>query len=263
MCTMFTSYITMQLQYIAAFGGLHAYLQQIKVVVLPRWRQHGRELIFVVSSRRAALIHFIPSPASSALNPLPVLSLPLSAPAVCDTTVPSWYMLLASQPTATVTAPAGPAALPFCLASCLPPVPAKLVRYIQALEFIEMRELVPDNMALAERLEALPLRLGHPTKQAFQREVGSLITWVSSFTTYMAIVAEAHPVRDMLAYMRLIIREAHKHGGQDWLTYDAVFRCNHQGASQPWNVLDPCLRKRDTPPASHLPRHEPVLYYAH
>ena len=49
-CAMFTSYITMQLQYIAAFGGLHAKLQQIKVVVLPRWRQHGRELIFVVYS---------------------------------------------------------------------------------------------------------------------------------------------------------------------------------------------------------------------
>ena len=45
----------------------------------------------------------------------------------------------------------------------------------------------------------------------------------------------------MLAYMRLIIREAHKHRGQGWLTYDAVFRRNHQGASQWWNVLDTSL----------------------
>ena len=119
-----------------------------------------------------------------------------------------------------------------------------------------MRELLPDNMALAERLEALPLRLGHPTKQAVQREVGSLITWVSSFTTYVAIVAEAHPerVRDMLAYMRLIIREAHKHGGQGWLTYDAVFRRNHQGASQPWNVLDPSLHTAYVPSQGAPPR---------
>jgi hypothetical protein len=51
-----------------------------------------------------------------------------------------------------------------------------------------MRELLPNNTAHAERLEALPLYLGHPTKQAVQREVGSLITWVSSFTAYVTIV---------------------------------------------------------------------------
>ena len=45
----------------------------------------------------------------------------------------------------------------------------------------------------------------------------------------------------MLAYMRLIIREAHKHGGMGWLTYDAVFRCNQQGVETPWNILDPSL----------------------
>ena len=45
----------------------------------------------------------------------------------------------------------------------------------------------------------------------------------------------------MLAYMRLIIREAHRHGGNGWLTYDTVFRRNQQGDSKPWNVLDPSL----------------------
>ncbi len=96
-----------------------------------------------------------------------------------------------------------------------------LVRRIQAMEFVEMKELLPDNLALAERLEALPVRLGQPAKPAEQREIGSLITWVSSFTTYVAIMAEAQPgqVRDMLAYMRLILREAYKHGGHGWLTY--------------------------------------------
>ena len=113
-------------------------------------------------------------------------------------------------------------------------------------------------MALAERLEALPVRMGQPAKQAEQREVGSLITWVSSFTTYVAVVAEAHPerVRDMLAYMRLIVREAHKHGGQGRLTYDAVFRRNNQGAAQPWNILDPSLHTAyvaSQSPPPHVP----------
>ena len=139
----------------------------------------------------------------------------------------------------------GNQAEPFRLASCFPPVTAKLVRRIQALEFVDMRELLPDNMALAERLEALPARLGNsaPRIIAEQREVPSLLTWVSCFATYVAVVAQAHPhrVTDMLAYMRLLIREAHKHGGQGWLTYDAVFRRNRHGMSEPWSHLDPSL----------------------
>ena len=74
-----------------------------------------------------------------------------------------------------------------------------------------MRDLLPDNLALAECLETLPTKL-IPTKQPEQREVGSLLTWVSSFATYVAVVAQTHPTRvtDMLAYMCLIIREARK-----------------------------------------------------
>ena len=92
-------------------------------------------------------------------------------------------------------------------------------------------------MALVEQLEALPANLGQQSKQAEQREIGSFIVWVSSFMiTYVAIVAEAHPewVRDMLGYMTLIIRGAHNHGGQGWLTCDTVFCHNIKGNSQPW-----------------------------
>ena len=70
-----------------------------------------------------------------------------------------------------------------------------------------------------------------PQKNAEQREIGSLITWALCFATYVAIVSQTHPEHtvDMLAYMRLIMREAHKHGGNGWLTYDTVFRRNQQG----------------------------------
>ena len=105
-----------------------------------------------------------------------------------------------------------------------------------------MRELLPDNVAMAKRLTSLPPSLGPPKPQE-QREVSSLITWVSSFATYVAIVAQAHPERvcDMLAYMRLIIREATKFGEYGRLTYNAMFRRNQEGLSQPWNVIDPSL----------------------
>ena len=68
---------------------------------------------------------------------------------------------------------------------------------------------------------------------------------MSSFATYVAIVAEAHPGRvgDMLAYLRLIVREASKFGGNGWLTYDAVFRRNQVGLSTPWNYIDASLHQ--------------------
>ena len=132
--------------------------------------------------------------------------------------------------------------LPFKLASSFPPIPAKLVRRVQALEFVEMRELLPDNIALAERMESLPSR-AQAAKDAETREITAFPTWVAAFTTYIAIVAEAHPsrVKDMCAYMRLLTREALKYGGRGWATYDAVFRRNRAGTDTPWDQLDPSL----------------------
>ena len=136
---------------------------------------------------------------------------------------------------------------PFRMATSIVPIPGKLVKRIQALEYIDMRELLPDNIALAERLATLPQGLT-PPKPPSEREIGgdrALLTWVSSFATYIAIVAEAHPGRvgDMLAYMRLLIREAGKFGGSGWLTYDSVYRRNQEGSSTPWNTLDASLHQ--------------------
>ena len=158
---------------------------------------------------------------------------------------------------------AKPRQLPFKVANSIPPVPAKLVKRIQALEFVDMRELLPDNIALAERLAILPTGLASQRPPGLQ-EIGgerALLTWVSSFATYVAILAGSHPgrVADMLAYMRLIVREASKFGGMGWLTYDAVFRRNQEGSSAPWNYLDASLhqvyianqRERVTAPCQH------------
>ena len=119
-----------------------------------------------------------------------------------------------------------------------------------------MRELLPDNLALPERLEALPGPASQVGRNSEQREIGSLLTWVSCFATYVAIVAEVHPgrVRDMLAYMHLVVREAHKHGGQGWLTYDSVFRRNHQGVSTTWDIIDPSLHTAYIACQSNNPR---------
>ena len=79
------------------------------------------------------------------------------------------------------------------------------------------------------------------SKSPETREVGALSTWVSAFSTYVAIIAAAHPGhgKDMLAYMRLLVREAQKYGGSGWVTYDQVFRRNRPDAR--WDQLDPSL----------------------
>ena len=145
----------------------------------------------------------------------------------------------------TVAPPSDPTP-PFKLATSFSPIPSKLVHKIQGnntgTDFVEMRELLPDNIALGERLEALPNRPQTP-KPTETREVSSLPTWVSVFATYVAIVADSHPtrVRDMMAYMRLIVREAMKHGETGWATYNQVFRRNNTGP-------DPLGLTRPIPP---------------
>ena len=107
-----------------------------------------------------------------------------------------------------------------------------------------MRELLPDNMALSARLLGLPSSARQENYP--QREVAGILPWTCAFTTYMyvAVVAQAHPerVKDMLAYMRLVVGAAQKFKeGRGWLTYDTVFRQNNQGPGARWDVLDPSL----------------------
>ena len=62
-------------------------------------------------------------------------------------------------------------------------MPAKLVKRIQAMEFVEMRELLPDNIAFAEKIAVLPTGMAMQ-KLLGEREIRgdrALLTWVSSF----------------------------------------------------------------------------------
>ena len=127
------------------------------------------------------------------------------------------------------------------------PFPHKLVTRVQAGEFVEMRDLLSDNMSLLQQLETLggpSVAPGLPgALKPRLREVSTLPTWLYCFLAYVAIRTESQQVHDMLAYARLIIREAQRHGGVGWLDYDRVFR--QQMALDPslrWNTLDPGIQ---------------------
>ena len=102
------------------------------------------------------------------------------------------------------------------------PIPYWLVQRIRSGEFVEMHDLLADNIALHNQLEDLH---GHTTSlNPRLREVPSLASWVYCFAAYMAVRTEDLRTRDMLAYCRLIIREAIRHGGSGWQEYDRTFR---------------------------------------
>ena len=115
----------------------------------------------------------------------------------------------------------------FSLGESFPPIPARLVKKIQSGEFVDLSELLPDNMELSRRMSREPASDRHRTSgNSMMREVKSLLTWVQCFVTYVAVVVSAHPsrVQEMLAYARLIVREALRNGGDGWRSYDAMFR---------------------------------------
>ena len=84
----------------------------------------------------------------------------------------------------------------------------KLVTKVHSLQFVEMKEFLHDNVLLGKRLDAMGATAllgpawGSTAKPANMRDVPSLISWISCFTTYIAILGEAlpHLVRSRLAY---------------------------------------------------------------
>ena len=130
------------------------------------------------------------------------------------------------------------------LSTALPPITAKLEAKIAAGQFVAMKELLADNMALCSQLEAFPAHqhfLPATAKPRLQ-EIDSPLTWVSCFLTYAAVRTGDVQTRNLLTYGRLVVREAQRHSGTGWLEYDRIFR-QHAALSPStvWNELNPSL----------------------
>ena len=89
----------------------------------------------------------------------------------------------------------------FSLGETFPPIPGILVKKIQAKEYVDLSELLPDNVELLRRAEVEPSTQVQGQRQL--QRVSTLSTWVQCFATYAAVLAEAHPhrMRDLLAYL--------------------------------------------------------------
>ena len=112
------------------------------------------------------------------------------------------------------------------------PIPHRLVHRIQSGDFVEMRDLLADNVALHDQLEDLhgsaPLAATPLPFRPRLREIPSLHSWMYCFAAYVAVRSGDPVTRELLAYSHLIIREALRHGGNGWQEYDRSFRRHRQ-----------------------------------
>ena len=179
-------------------------------------------------------------PQPSQLSDVPLIPPTSSQPGPID-----WSTRLVESDS--VSTPHSVPSPPLVLTSLASPFPGRLVDRIRSGQFVEMRELLSDNMALFQLLETAGRQATNQqyltaSRPARPREITSLTTWVNCFLAYCAIGTSDMQTRDRLTYARLVIREALQYGGNGWAEYDRVFR--QQTAidpSLPWNNLDPSL----------------------
>ena len=125
-------------------------------------------------------------------------------------------------------------------------MPHKLVQRIVSGQFVDLKELLPDNMALQQQMESvqghLPLTCLPPHLKPRLREISSPVSWAICFLTYVAVRTQDHTTRSHLAYGRLLLQEALRHGGSGWLEYDRLFRKQVAiNPTLPWDSLQPAL----------------------
>ena len=95
---------------------------------------------------------------------------------------------------------------PFTLGEGLPPVPSKLVAKILKGEFVDMAELLRDNIE-AERRPSHASNSDTPSSAPGRREVLDLFSWVQCFGVYTAVVSAKNPekVQQLLAYQAMVV----------------------------------------------------------
>ena len=121
---------------------------------------------------------------------------------------------------------------PFKVGEGLPAVPPRLVAKIQRGEYVDMAELLKDNIEADRRRSSqgsaaaaavCSLMAG---KAGGRREVPDMMSWVQCFGTYACVLGEKFPhlAKQLWAYQTLLVREARRCGGQGWRDYDTLFR---------------------------------------
>ena len=89
---------------------------------------------------------------------------------------------------------------------------------------MEMRELLPDNMALIQHLEETSLPGHPPANSSCLRDLSDPISWADCFTAFVTAKVNNTETRKLMAYGKIIISLVQEHGSLGWAAYDKMFR---------------------------------------
>ncbi len=111
----------------------------------------------------------------------------------------------------------------FQLGQTLPVVPARIVRRILKGDFVDMAELVEENLELEAR-RSVEGEETKPLPPHKLRPVADLLGWTKAFCHFAGIVVQAHPSKavDLWAYLAVILSGGDR--GDWWRAYDSRFR---------------------------------------
>ena len=126
----------------------------------------------------------------------------------------------------------------------LPPVPRKLVTRIQAGEFVDMAELLPDCMGITSTPSFLSDKDEKQPFKTKRRQVTNITEWVQCYSIYVAVLTSKYTdkIQDLMGYQALIIEACMEYGSKAWLGYDRRFRQTAAASSSTqWAKIDPTL----------------------
>ena len=98
---------------------------------------------------------------------------------------------------------------PVYIGGRLPPIPARLVKIIEDVQFMEMAELLPDHLSSSLYTDEDQAK---STKVKY-KEVLNIIEWLQYFSLYIALIACSNDIRvvDLLGYQNLIFQNQLKY----------------------------------------------------
>ena len=119
---------------------------------------------------------------------------------------------------------ASPATATFFLGQAFLPVPPKLVKKIQTLEFLDMADLLTDNLELLQRRTLRPQALISPPAKGDRVKCLTFYLGCSVLLPTRRSLGKRtrKKARDLLAYLRLIVREAQTRENEGWREYDVA-----------------------------------------
>ena len=135
------------------------------------------------------------------------------------------YSLVPSTSSPTLAPSVGKA---FVVGQSYAPIPGKLVAEITSGAFVELADLLAENIRAQEAEPHTYLDgklLVAPAKKRVV-EITDILTWIQAFTIYQWIFCSTYPSRwqDTTQYKLLILQTASQFPGPAWLNYDTAFR---------------------------------------